>query len=72
MTPEERSAAAPGFFLDDELAASLEAWIRRHYREELAPDDLADPNLVDETQRALDELTGILPLGAEFYAFQRA
>jgi succinylarginine dihydrolase len=71
MTPEERAAAAPGFFLDDALAAKLEAWIRTHYREELAPEDLGDPALVNETQRALDELTRILPLGGDFYAFQR-
>ncbi len=70
MTPAERAAAAPGFFLDDTLAAKLEGWITRHYREELAPDDLADPALVRETQSALDELTRILPLGADFYPFQ--
>ncbi|MEQ1490710.1 MAG: N-succinylarginine dihydrolase [Terricaulis sp.] len=72
MTPQERAAAAGGFFLDDTLAATLEAWIKKHYREELAPDDLGDPALVAETQTALDELTRILPLGSEFYPFQRS
>jgi succinylarginine dihydrolase len=72
MTEAERRAAAQGFFLDDALADQLEAWVRTHYREEIAPADLADPSLVDETQRALDELTRILPLGADFYPFQRA
>ncbi|MGH6950315.1 MAG: N-succinylarginine dihydrolase, partial [Vitreimonas sp.] len=72
MTPAERAAATQGFFLDDALAANLEAWIRKHYREELAPADLGDPALVAETRRALDELTRILPLGGDFYAFQRA
>jgi succinylarginine dihydrolase len=72
MTPLERAAAAQGFFLDDALARKLEAWIKKHYREELAPADLADPALVDETRRALDELTRILPLGGDFYPFQRA
>lgn len=71
MTAEERAAAAQGFFLDEELATRLEAWVSKHYREELAPADLGDPNLVDETQTALDELTRILPLGADFYPFQR-
>jgi succinylarginine dihydrolase len=71
MTPAERAAAARGFFLDDALAERLEAWIRAHYREELAPADIGDPALVDETQRALDELTRILPLGSGFYPFQR-
>ena len=71
MTPQERAAAAQGFFLDDVLAAKLAAWITKHYREELAPADLGDPALVGETQTALDELTRILPLGADFYPFQR-
>ncbi|MEQ1819404.1 MAG: N-succinylarginine dihydrolase [Terricaulis sp.] len=71
MTPQERAAAAQGFFLDDALAAKLEAWITTHHREELAPDDLGDPALVGETQTALDELTRILPLGSDFYPFQR-
>jgi succinylarginine dihydrolase len=71
MTPAERAAAAQGFFLTDALADQLETWVRKHYREKLAPSDLADANLVDETQRALDELTRILPLGADFYPFQR-
>jgi succinylarginine dihydrolase len=71
MTPQERAAAAQGFFLDDALVAKLEAWITKHYREELAPDDLGDPALVGEVQAALDELTRILPLGSDFYPFQR-
>ena len=72
MTGAERAAAAQGFFLDAALAAKLEAWIKTHYREELAPADLGDPALVEETQRALDELTRVLPLGGDFYPFQRA
>jgi succinylarginine dihydrolase len=71
MAPQERAAAAQGFFLDDALADRLETWVRKHYREEIAPQDLPDPNLVSETQTALDELTHILPLGSGFYPFQR-
>lgn len=71
MTEEEQRAASAGFLLDDALAAQLEAWVRKHYREELGPGDLGDPALVAETQTALDELTRILPLGNDFYPFQR-
>lgn len=71
MTAEERAAAAQGFFLTDTLADQLEAWVRKHYREEIAPADCGDPALVGEVQVALDELTRILPLGAAFYPFQR-
>lgn len=71
VTEAERAAITPGFLLDDALVTRLEAWVRAHYRETLAPADLADPNLLDETRAALDALTGILPLGDRFYAFQR-
>lgn len=72
MTAQERAAAAQGFFLTDALADALEAWVRKHYRERLAPDELGDPALVTEVQAALDDLTRILPLGSDFYPFQRA
>jgi succinylarginine dihydrolase len=72
MTSAEKHAAAAGFFLDDDLAEKLHAWITTHYREELGPADLGDPALVRETLTALDELTRILPLGGDFYPFQRA
>lgn len=71
VTDAERAAIRPGFLLDEPGIAALEAWVGRHYRETLGPDDLRDPNLVTETWRALDELTRILPLGGDFYPFQR-
>ena len=54
---------------DAALHARLRDWVTRHYREELRPDDLADPSLLDETRAALDELTQLLDLGA-LYPFQ--
>mgnify|MGYP002624814151 CR=1 FL=1 len=71
MNEAERATMAQGFLLTDALAESLQAWVRKHYREEIAPADLADPALIAETQLALDELTRILPLGGGFYPFQR-
>jgi succinylarginine dihydrolase len=44
--------------------------VRRHYREELSPSDLADPQLLRESRAALDELTGLLGIGS-IYDFQR-
>jgi succinylarginine dihydrolase len=70
-TPAQRTAIAGGFLVDHTLLDALEAWVRRRYRETLAPADFGDPALVDETQAALDELTRILPLGSDFYPFQR-
>ena len=43
--------------------------MERHYRDQLAPDDLADPQLLEETRTALDELTRILQLPG-LYPFQ--
>ena len=71
LTTEERAAIASRVFLDPALAADLEAWIRRNYRDRLAQDDLADPALLDESRRALDELTRILRLPS-VYPFQLA
>jgi succinylarginine dihydrolase len=71
LSDAERTALRPGFLLDDGLAAALEGWIMKHYRESLAPPDLADPSLLEESRRALDELTRILPLGNDFFDFQR-
>ena len=70
LTAAERAAIEARVFLDDALAGELDAWIRRHYRDRLAPDDLADPALLDETRRALDELTRIMRL-PPVYSFQR-
>ncbi len=69
LTTAERAAIEPRVFLDDALAGELDAWFRRHYRDRLAPDDLGDPALLDETRRALDELTRIMRLPA-VYSFQ--
>jgi succinylarginine dihydrolase len=70
LTPAERAAIEARVFLDDALAFDVDAWIRKHYRDRLAPEDLGDPALVDESRRALDELTRILRLPA-VYPFQR-
>ncbi|MBB4211350.1 succinylarginine dihydrolase [Rhodothalassium salexigens DSM 2132] len=56
--------------LDDALLDALEAWVRRHYRDRLAPDDLRDPALMRESFAALDELTALAGLGS-VYDFQR-
>jgi succinylarginine dihydrolase len=71
LTSTERAAVGARVFLDDLLASLLDAWIRKHYRDRLVPEDLRDPSLVDESRRALDELTRILRLPA-VYPFQLA
>lgn len=51
---------APGMLLDATRITALEAWVDRHYRETLTRDDLADPLLLDEWQRAQAELPHLL------------
>jgi succinylarginine dihydrolase len=70
LSEVERAALGARVLLDDALAGDLDVWIRRHYRDRLAPADLADPSLCDESRRALDELTALLRLPA-VYPFQR-
>ena len=70
LTDAERAAIRANVFLHDGLANALDGWIRRHYRDRVAPDDLGDPALLDESRRALDELSTMLGLPA-IYPFQR-
>ncbi|KJZ18407.1 MULTISPECIES: N-succinylarginine dihydrolase [unclassified Halomonas] len=71
LSQAEREALSGRVLLDDALYADLVAWVERHYRERLAPEDLADPRLAEETLAALDELTSLLALGP-VYPFQGA
>lgn len=71
LTERELAATNPSMRMTGDLHARLGDWVRRHYRDRLAPADLADPALVTETREALDELTGLLGLGGGFYPFQR-
>lgn len=70
MNDNELAAANPNVFMNDRLFNKLKTWIEKNYRDRLHPDDLKDPNLLKETQTALNELTKILDLG-NIYSFQR-
>lgn len=70
LTDTERAAVQARVFYDDALHQDLEAWVRRHYRERLTPEDLRDPALAQESMTALDALTGLLRLGS-VYDFQK-
>ncbi|WP_189469287.1 N-succinylarginine dihydrolase [Litchfieldella qijiaojingensis] len=69
LSAAERDALSGRVLLDDALYGELTAWVERHYRDRLAPEDLADPQLAEETLTALDELTRILGIGS-VYPFQ--
>ena len=69
LTLRDRQAVAANVLFDPALDAALDAWIRRNYRDRLASTDLRDPALLDESRRALDELTQLLNL-PPVYPFQ--
>lgn len=69
LNDEELQVMHRGVILTDELYERLTTWVETHYRDELALEDLADPMLLEEVRKALDELTGILGLGS-IYDFQ--
>jgi succinylarginine dihydrolase len=71
MNEVQHHALGARAILDDALFLDLISWVEKHYRETLSPDDLADPALLMEGRVALDELTGIMRLGSDFYPFQR-
>jgi succinylarginine dihydrolase len=70
LTAVERAAIRANVWLDDALHAALVGWVEKNYRDRLAPADLADPALLVEGRRALDELSTLLRLGS-VYPFQR-
>jgi succinylarginine dihydrolase len=69
LTREQFGRVHPGVMFGDDLHASLTRWVEAHYRDELRPEDLADPRLLIECRDALDALTRILGVGS-IYRFQ--
>lgn len=70
LTDHEYSQVHPGAIYTPEIHQQLREWITHHYRDRLGLDELADPQLVQETEQALDELTQITSFGS-IYPFQQ-
>lgn len=64
LTEEEQKACSSNVFLTEELHQRLVTWVEQHYRDKLKMEDLLDPNLLLESQAALDALTQILNMGS--------
>jgi succinylarginine dihydrolase len=62
LTDRQRARLHPGIVLTDALYGQLVRWVHGHYRDELCPDDLRDPSLIDESYRAAVALANILQL----------
>ena len=70
LTDDQLKRIHQPVLLTDDLHACLVGWVEKHYRDELAPADLSDPALLDQSRAALEELTQLLQLGS-LYPFQR-
>lgn len=60
MAEEEARSIRQQFLCDEALISKLELWVGRHYRDRLHPQDLADPQLATEIQRAHEELAALV------------
>lgn len=70
VSDKERAAMGANCLLTDALIETLRTWANKHYRDRVAPEDLGDQQLMEESFTALDELSQILKLGS-VYDFQR-
>lgn len=60
LTDAQAGAMHQGVLMTEALHAQLVAWVGTHYRDRLAPADLADPQLANEVRTALEALSRIL------------
>ena len=62
LSPDEQAAMHQKVRLTDELYHQLYEWVEKHYRESLAPEDLLDPKIIEESAAAFDDLATILEI----------
>ena len=60
----QQSAIHQGVVFTDRLYENLTDWVNANYRDQLLPEDLRDPQLVEESLRAIERLASILDLSA--------
>jgi succinylarginine dihydrolase len=62
LTPEQESAMHQGIVFSADKYNRLTQWVTTHYRDRLVLEDLRDPQLVLELDRAYSELETILAM----------
>ncbi|MEO0754186.1 MAG: N-succinylarginine dihydrolase [Pseudomonadota bacterium] len=62
LTQDELAAVHSGVILDEAKIKALEAVIQSHYRDRLAPADLADPAFADEALSAYEAIIDVIGL----------
>ena len=64
MTEAELAAMHQGVLLDEARIDALQEVVRQHYRDRLAPSDLADPVFADACRTAREAVLDVLELAA--------
>lgn len=64
LTQQELRALSADVILNEDKIDALELIVQKHYRDRLAPADLADPALYEESCAALDAIGQVLKLGS--------
>jgi len=70
LKPKELEAVNQKVLMNEKLYLQLVKWAKKNYRDRLHLDDLRDPSLLNESRKALDQLTQVLGLGS-IYNFQK-
>jgi len=60
LNTQELAACQPNVFINDTTYPALRDWVIRHYRDRLTPQDLRDPQLLQETSKAMTELSSLM------------
>ncbi len=68
LTPRQWQGLPEGVKMTSAKLDALEAWVKKHYRDRLSPQDLRDAGLALELKRALSDLAKLLRL-PDLYAF---
>jgi len=69
LNEQELAHVNPACILTEHLYSRLVESVNKNYPESLGPEELADPSLLQQAQRSLDELAQILDIGCP-YSFQ--
>ncbi len=62
LNEEQQASVHQGIVLTDSRYKQLTSWVNSSYREQLTPNDLRDPKLIDESLSAMESLATILDL----------
>jgi len=66
LSEEEITKVNPNFWVNDDTLKLLRTWVKKHYRDQLSPDDLQDVDLCAESHNAIKELAELLGISDSY------